>query len=167
VDGTPTDVADFPWQVAIIMRAPDSKMALCGGALIEKRWIVTAAHCFGKQGKSAIAQVKSGVNRFQSEGSWIRAVRVIPHPGYYDDASGYAVRDDIALVMIGSDANGVAVPNANSSPLLEGETLELTGWGTISDGSAVPSAATSAIPKCPLWRVVARLTHTSTTGVST
>lgn len=140
VGGTPTDVAHHPWQAALNVSLANGDSVLCGGAIIDKRWVLTAAHCFGRDGGHARAQVKTGVTNFKTEGAWVNVVRIVPHPRYNDDAAGYAVKDDIALVMIETDAKGAPIARQNGNlPFRSGQLLEVTGWGTLSDGSLEPS----------------------------
>lgn len=44
VGGTNAMKFDYPWQAALVF--PESRMAFCGGTLVNDRYIVTAAHCF-------------------------------------------------------------------------------------------------------------------------
>jgi secreted trypsin-like serine protease len=42
VGGEPASPGEFPWMAAIV----DEDGAFCGGALIDREWVLTAAHCF-------------------------------------------------------------------------------------------------------------------------
>ena len=54
VGGTDAAVGDWPWQVGIAQSYDPSATPFCGGSLINKEWVVTANHCFGRAGKSAV-----------------------------------------------------------------------------------------------------------------
>lgn len=45
----------WPWQVSIIKLLNDTGgKPVCGGTLIERQWVVTAAHCFDRYASLAI-----------------------------------------------------------------------------------------------------------------
>ncbi|XP_077487758.1 coagulation factor IX-like [Amblyomma americanum] len=102
VGGKEAKKGSHPWQV--LFRLPDSP-AHCGGALLNERWVLTAAHCFellGKGAQPSQLQVLLGKhNQFVSEPYQLaaRIESVFSHPDY-DRVSQDA---DIALVKMDSD----------------------------------------------------------------
>eukprot|EP00794_Sanderia_malayensis_P005355 gene5355-6026_t len=53
VGGDDAKSGDWPWQIAIAKKQTPTQM-FCGGALINKQWVVTASHCFGSAGSNRI-----------------------------------------------------------------------------------------------------------------
>ncbi len=54
VGGEPTDIKEHPWQVAL------EGDFFCGGSIIARKWILTAAHCFENSRNSSDWRVKAG-----------------------------------------------------------------------------------------------------------
>ena len=73
VGGVATDIKEHPWQVWLSVPLPGGNSELCGGTLIQDRWVLTAAHCFPPK-KPASPSIKAGVTNRES-GSWIETAR--------------------------------------------------------------------------------------------
>lgn len=149
VSGTPTFIAEAPWQVSVQSLIPEGTQVLqlrCGGSIVDVVHIVTAAHCvFNPQTAQPIApqeiRVRAGTaDLTSSEPGEIRrevaSVRV--HP-YYDSNHGEAT-DDVAVLTLtealayGPGVSPVSVAAPGSVPA-EGAAVALAGFGEQTPGT--------------------------------
>lgn len=141
IGGSPTTVEQYPWQVHV----SDTLLSFtCGGSLIDRRWVVTAAHCVvGREPTSVL--VHSGltyVSQMTTENG-ILAAHVYVHPAY-DAASS---TNDIALIEL-SAASPAGTPirlfTDNAAPSA-GATAYISGWGRMGTvGSYLPDQLQAA-----------------------
>lgn len=103
----------------------------CGASLIDKEWLLSAAHCQG----SATHVVIGGHNLYDDshETEIIEVDFEIIHPEY----SGYTLQNDVMLIKLKGISNytPVVLDNGND-PSLTQHNADVTaiGWGTTSSG---------------------------------
>jgi secreted trypsin-like serine protease len=132
----------WPWQIALFKRAANGAYVFqCGGSVIDKNWILTAAHCVYNDANNSyfdardffvledVTRIEKALTQNRS-GRRLAVAQVIGHETY--DAK--AITDDIALLRLASPATSSPVTlnfpggNALESP---GSMVTVTGWGLI------------------------------------
>ncbi|XP_016100908.1 suppressor of tumorigenicity 14 protein homolog [Sinocyclocheilus grahami] len=138
VGGGRAKAGAWPWQVSIHVVGFGHH---CGGTLITKDWVLSAAHCFQRFGVSNIVMYfgrlrQSGSNPYETNRT---ARRIITHPNYDD----YSLDNDIALIQLSSAVNfsdyirPVCLSTANST-FDAGTESWVTGWGRLQPGGQFP-----------------------------
>ncbi|XP_071819791.1 transmembrane protease serine 9-like [Apostichopus japonicus] len=128
VGGISAQPGAWPWQVSIRY---DLGWHLCGGTLLNKRWVLSAAHCFVYSQDAADYNIILGNHRldtFDFTQESFGLSDIIVHPFY--DSSSY--NNDIALLRLSADVHSndyiqpVCLP---SQDWAAGTTVWITGWG--------------------------------------
>lgn len=134
VGGEVASLQQWPWQVAIYHADRDAMMFVCGGSLVDRGWILSAAHCFADRDPAHYRVVESSdrmpfdLSEKPASAHEIAVERLAVHPDYSDQRS----ENDIALVKLQAPADSTPVVLAGAPlPDLEkdGTTATVTGWG--------------------------------------
>ncbi|WP_433968307.1 S1 family peptidase [Tunturiibacter gelidiferens] len=132
IGGQPAKIEDNPWQVAILAsHVPDNWAAqFCGGSIIAKRWVLTAAHCVDEGTKAADISVLEGTASLKGKKNRVPVDQVAVHcnwnPLNHDS--------DIALLHVKSDLAGTPIDaiGADETGIVGGVLLRVSGWGLLS-----------------------------------
>lgn len=134
VGGAQTTINEYPWMAALSMG--------CGGSLIADRWVLTAAHCFYRNGVQAITDpstitITLGEHDKSVTTETTLTIKVTPdqiiiHESYNDELS----LNDLALVRLPSpvDINvytPVCLPPQGED--YTGKKAWIYGWGALSE----------------------------------
>lgn len=144
VGGTQAPSGAWPSQVGLLSRfeSDNFQAQFCGGSVINRSWILTAAHCVADDDGNPIPasslDILTGTQSLVSGGIRYPAVEIRVLPGHV----GETYHRDMALVRIDKPTLAPDQPFVDQGTSVAGGTsVTATGWGTQSSGSSsYPSA---------------------------
>ncbi|KAF4110055.1 hypothetical protein G5714_009307 [Onychostoma macrolepis] len=132
VGGTDVRPNSWPWQVSLQYQSGSSFYHTCGGTLIDKQWVLTAAHCIGSR-TYRVYLGKHNLELSSESGSLaISPSRIIVHENW----DSYNIRNDIALIKLSSPVtftdkiSPACLPNSGNI-LPHNFSCYVTGWGRL------------------------------------
>ncbi|XP_030388190.1 trypsin alpha-3 [Scaptodrosophila lebanonensis] len=132
VGGMETTIHEFPYQASIQLNHEH----ICGGAVIGKHFVLTAAHCFEEPWTALDYSVRVGATKHATGGHLLSVRRIIRHEAY--DAQSHD--NDLALLLLNAQLNytselqALALATATEQDALTPDThLYVSGWGLQSE----------------------------------
>uniref|UniRef100_A0A672NLP8 pancreatic elastase II n=1 Tax=Sinocyclocheilus grahami TaxID=75366 RepID=A0A672NLP8_SINGR len=133
VGGTDVSPNSWPWQVSLQYQSGSSFYHTCGGTLIDKQWVLTAAHCISSSRTYRVYLGKHNLALSSESGSLaISPSKIIVHENW----DSYNIRNDIALIKLSSPVtftdkiSPACLPNSESI-LPHNFSCYVTGWGRL------------------------------------
>ncbi|CAN9515653.1 unnamed protein product [Ophioblennius macclurei] len=114
---------------------------VCGGFLINKYWVVTAAHCNIGVNNMMIVAGDYSLTIYEGTEQEILPQLVVPHPGYNSTTNN----KDIMLIKLRAPIYlnnyvSIALLPRHNATIAEGRTCRVSGWGYTSlVGGQIPS----------------------------
>ena len=133
VGGSKALPKSWPWQVGI--KSCSTCMYFCGGTIVAKRWVVTAAHCLVNYRASDL-YIEAGVtnqNGRNKHKQSFNATAILSHQSY---ALKAPYDEDIALLQLNKDVDfddHVRPLCLNENNLRRGQSCTVTGYGKTSE----------------------------------
>lgn len=152
VGGTDAKKDAWPWAVPIF-NSQSYKDQFCGGALITRRHVLTAAHCMvHRKPKDIFIRVGAyNIHEEDENENAYNVIKIVSHPQYNNVSNA----NDISLLTLEKDVpfdsnkNPACVPNDNDDYVKQNATV--VGWGTTSySGTSSNTLKEVTIPVWPL-----------------
>ncbi|XP_026161896.1 elastase-1-like [Mastacembelus armatus] len=137
----------WPWQISLQYKSGLIYRHTCGGSLIRRGWVMTAAHCVDRSNTWRVVLGQHNRLLYEFKEQYKGVSRVYIHPNW--NRNNVALGWDIALLRLSSDATlNTYVQLANLPPsgqiLPNNNNCYITGWGLTQTGGQLSAVLKQA-----------------------
>ncbi|XP_056128786.1 elastase-1-like [Lampris incognitus] len=130
----------WPWQISLQYKSGSRFYHTCGGTLITKGWVMTAAHCVDRARTWRVVLGEHDLNSNSGREQVMSVSRVYIHPKW--NSNRVSAGFDIALLRLSSDATLNSYVQLGSLPpsgqiLPHNNRCYITGWGRTATGGSL------------------------------
>ncbi|MFB7073353.1 trypsin-like serine protease [Streptomyces sp. NPDC056290] len=146
IGGTPADIAQAPWMVAVYEKVGTGYAFRCGGVLVSPSHVATAAHCVELRTAGDLKVISGRTNLQQDTGDERFVTKKWNQPAYKNVGDG-SYTNDLALLSLHKPLSVTPLPIASSTAVYTPGTYgTVYGWGGTYPGDPDGSAYLRSAP---------------------
>ncbi|XP_076047466.1 trypsin-1-like [Oratosquilla oratoria] len=146
VGGHETEINEYPWQVGIVKNSSKVLSPFCGGSIIDKYHILTAAHCVDSRNPGDINVVVGDHHTGKTDETDVTKRISVESITIHKDYDSSTLDNDIAIIKLAEPIEfqsdnkiaPVCLPDAKTN--YSNVEAIVSGWGALSSGGSSPDS---------------------------